>query len=759
MVNLFGLPPITWDSSSRVAAGNAFTLLADGQISQILLISPRKENAPMLGSRLSVSARFMMVLVIGFTFQACISVVSLLSLRESLLKARTAEVKHLLETAYSTVAFYHDQAAEGLMTDKQAQETAKDAVRAMRYDGSNYYFIWAMDGTGIAHGSHPEWEGHNALKPPDSTKWPVVSLMVAKLIQACQTPQKEGVAIYRIPKPGQTVPLDKIAYTRLFEPWGWSIGTGAYVDDIDATFRSRAWSMLSVSMVLISIASAVTFFVGKDLGSAMTRLTACVATVAEGELEVNVPEVDRRDEVGVMARALLVLRDNSREAVELRLDPLTALPTRKLLMDRLRQALAASARSGIYGGVLLIDMDKFKTVNDTHGHDMGDELLHMVAKRLTACVREADTVARLGGDEFVLLVVGAGIKEHEAVAAIEAVGEKVLAELGRPFYLGSLVHETSASVGMTVFRGDYFTAEELLKQADLAMYKSKEQGRNVCHFFDPVMEATVRERAALERELRNAIFEKQFELHFQAQVKGDGLVTGAEALIRWNHPLRGLVAPLTFIPLVEETGLIIPLGQWVLEDACLRLAAWAKRPETASLKLAVNVSTRQFQRPEFVDQLLAILDSTGADPHRLELELTESILVENVDEIISKMLALQSKGVGFVLDDFGTGYSSLSYLKRMPLDLLKVDRSFVRDILVNPNDAAIAKTVVALAHALGLEVLAEGVETAEQRDFLAALGCHSYQGYFFSKPLPLHRFEEFLSRSKKIESGSSVVAV
>lgn len=708
--------------------------------------------------RLSVSTRFMLVLAIGILFQACISFVSLVKLRQSMLSNRTAGVRHLVETAYSTVDFYHDQAAKGLMTDAEAREAARNAVRAMRYDGDNYFFIWTMDGVGVAHGSHPEWEGKNVLQSPEKENLPVVSYMVAQLIAVCKSENKEGSTFYKIPKPGQRTPVNKISYTRLYEPWGWSIGTGVYTDDIDARFRQETFSILRISSLLIAIASLLTFFLGRNLSRALSRLTAQVARVAKGDFEGEVPGTNRSDEVGVMARALLVLRDNSRDAVELRLDQLTGLPSRKLLMDRIKQAMAASVRSGCYGGVMLIDLDKFKTLNDTQGHDVGDQLLREVADRLSACVRDVDTVARLGGDEFVVVAVDVGKKEEEAAAMAETIGEKLLAALNQPFQLGSISHETSGSVGISLFKGNAASVDDLLKQADLAMYKSKDHGRNTCSFFDPYMEASVRERAALEADMRAALHRNQFQLYYQPQVgEGDSL-TGAEALLRWHHPLRGMVMPGDFIPLAEETGLILPLGQWVLEAACKQLALWAKRPETAGLKISVNVSSRQFQRPDFVELLLATLDQTGADPQRLDLELTESLMIENVDDIIAKMEAVQEHGVSFSLDDFGTGYSSLSYLKRMPLDKLKIDRSFVRDVLTDPNDAAIAKTIVALTFALGLGVIAEGVETAEQRDFLNEIGCHSFQGYFFSRPLALEGFEEFVRHTASLKNSSPVFA-
>ncbi len=459
-----------------------------------------------------------------------------------------------------------------------------------------------------------------------------------------------------------------------------------------------------------------------------------------------------RDAQGEVTNFVAVIRDiterkNAEEKInELSFfDQLTGLPNRVLLLDRLKQAIAASSRSGLYGALLLIDIDNFKTLNDTLGHDMGDKLLKQVAKRLMQCVREGDSAARLGGDEFVVVLTGISSNEEEAAAGIETVAEKILATFNQPYQIADISHLCTASVGVTLFKGDLVAIDDLMKQADLAMYQSKTAGRNTFCFFDPTLESAIKERAALEKDLRVAIQEKQFLLHYQAQMTG-GQLTGVEVLVRWQHPQRGMVAPLDFIPLAEETGLILPLGHWVLETACTQLAIWASRPKMAHLTVAVNVSAHQFRQHDFVNKVLAVLKNTGASPQRLKLELTESLLVSNVEELIEKMFALKAKGVGFSLDDFGTGFSSLSYLKRLPLDQLKIDQSFVRDVLSDPNDASIARTIIALAQGLGLGVIAEGVETADQRDFLASAGCHAYQGYFFSRPLPLEGFEEFVPK-------------
>jgi len=431
-------------------------------------------------------------------------------------------------------------------------------------------------------------------------------------------------------------------------------------------------------------------------------------------------------------------------------DPLTQLPNRRLLLDRLKQALMASMRSGSLGALLFIDLDHFKTLNDTLGHDKGDLLLQQVARRLTSCVREGDTVARFGGDEFVVILEGLGGHVDEAAAHCRAVGGKIFDVLNQPYVLDGHERRSSPSIGIALFDGRHNAVEELLKQADLAMYQAKTSGRNTLRFFDAAMQAVVTLRAALEADLREALLQQQFSLYYQPQVLGTGRVTGAEALLRWQHPLRGMVSPSEFIPLAEETDLIVPLGQWVLETACQQLVAWAQQPGTAGLSIAVNVSARQMQRDDFVDQVLVAVRRTGAQPQRLKLELTESLLVNDVETTIAKMDALKAEGVGFSLDDFGTGYSSLTYLKRLPLDQLKIDQGFIKDILEDPNDAAIAKMIIALAATLGLAVIAEGVEREEQRLFLARNGCDAYQGYLMSRPLPIAEFEAMLERSLRV---------
>jgi diguanylate cyclase (GGDEF)-like protein/PAS domain S-box-containing protein len=437
-------------------------------------------------------------------------------------------------------------------------------------------------------------------------------------------------------------------------------------------------------------------------------------------------------------------------------DQLTGLPNRRLLFNRLEKSLASRFRHKREGALLFIDLDSFKTLNDTLGHDTGDLLLQQVAKRITGCLREGDTVARIGGDEFVVMLEDLSETVQEAATQAEAVGEKILANLNAPYQLGSYTHRSTASIGITLFADDQEAVDDLLKRADLAMYQAKAAGRNTLRFFDPNMQAVVNARAALETGLREAVLKEEFLVYYQPQVDSSGRVFGAEALLRWQHPERGRVSPGEFIPLAEEIGLILPIGQWVLETVCDQLAAWAGHPETAHLSVAVNVSVRQLHQANFVDQVLAVLERSKVNPQRLKLELTESMLADDTEDIITKMTILKTKGVGFSLDDFGTGYSSLSYLKRMPLDQLKIDQSFVRDIHSDSNDAAIAKMIIVLAGSLGLTIIAEGVETEAQREFLLGAGCLNYQGYLFSHPLPIEDFLNFVKMTCARPEGDRV---
>ena len=425
-------------------------------------------------------------------------------------------------------------------------------------------------------------------------------------------------------------------------------------------------------------------------------------------------------------------------------DPLTQLPNRRLLLDRIGHALATSVRSSQCCALLFLDLDHFKIINDTLGYEVGELLLQQVATRLTDGLRESDTVARLGGDEFVVLLEG--LSEHgiEAAAQAKDVAKKIIFALNQPYQLGAHERHSTPSIGTTVFCGHEQTSAELLKQAEIAMYQAKAAGRNTLQFFDPAMQEAITVRADMENELRKAIEHNQFQLYYQIQLGHTGQALGAEALIRWQHPERGQVSPFNFIPLAEETGLILPIGQWVLDTACAQLKTWQQNPLTQDLVLAVNVSAKQFHQEEFVEQVKAALQRHEINPARLKLELTESMLVNNISDIISKMNALSKIGIGFSLDDFGTGYSSLQYLKKLPLNQLKIDQSFVRDIVTDASDRAIVRTIITMAHSLDINVIAEGVETEEQRQYLLDNGCTHYQGYLFSKPVPIDEFEALL---------------
>ncbi|WP_229258076.1 bifunctional diguanylate cyclase/phosphodiesterase [Duganella margarita] len=418
-------------------------------------------------------------------------------------------------------------------------------------------------------------------------------------------------------------------------------------------------------------------------------------------------------------------------------DGLTNLPNRRLLLDRLHHAIAKATRSSLHGAVLFVDLDNFKSLNDTLGHDMGDRLLEMVAFRLGEVTRETDTVARLGGDEFVILLEDLGQDQQQAMGNAAAVAGKVLDSLSRCYLLEGHEVRSTPSIGVVLFGAEHHTINDLLRQADMAMYEAKAAGRATFRFFDPHMQVALDASATLEADLRYALQRDELRLYYQPVVDTGGRVTGVEALLRWQHPQRGLIGPGEFIPQAEKSGLIVELGDWVLEAACRQLVCWATAADSAHLTMAVNVSARQFRQPAFVDQVLAVLERTGADPRLLKLELTESMLLADMDDVIAKMTTLKAHGVGFALDDFGTGYSSLSYLKLLPIDQLKIDRSFVHDMLHTRHASSIVRAIITLAYSMDLAVVAEGVETREQWSALEAFGCNAFQGYLFGRAVPL----------------------
>jgi len=458
------------------------------------------------------------------------------------------------------------------------------------------------------------------------------------------------------------------------------------------------------------------------------------------------------DDASQVLRYIATMRDiserKSREAVIEQFafyDALTGLPNRRLMKDRLHQALAVSARTGRAGALMFIDLDRFKTINDTLGHDVGDRLLQQVAQRLSRCVRQGDTVARLGGDEFVV-VLTADLSDvaETAVAQATAVAAKILAALRRPHEIGGRSYVCSGSLGLSLFSDHAFGVDELIQRADHAMYQAKAAGRNTLRLFDASTQARAVQRATIESELRHAIEKGLFVLHYQPVFSDDSRLLGAEALVRWDHPQHGLVAPESFIPIAEETGLIRALGRWVLEAACAQLAAWAADVDMAGLTVSVNVSATQLRDPGFVGLVLDVLERSGAPVSHLRLELTETAMLDSIDDCVLKMEQLHAHGVRFSLDDFGTGYASMTYLKRLPLDQLKIDGSFVSEMMNNPQDAAIARAVTHLGNSLGLTVIAEGVETPAQRACLIGFGCRAFQGHLFGRPQSAQALHELV---------------
>lgn len=518
-----------------------------------------------------------------------------------------------------------------------------------------------------------------------------------------------------------------------------------YADGVRRYERTR-----TVAFVVLAGAMGFMTWLGLMLTTSiiapLSQVIAIFRRIANGQYDSDI-RVEGRDEVSNVMRALGDMQTKLGES-EVAIhqlafyDPLTNLPNRRLLRDRLQQALCASARNQLNGAVLMIDLDHFKIINDTRGHAIGDRLLVEVAQRIQSNVRQADTVARLGGDEFIIALVDLSSNDVQAAIQAEIVGMQILTALSQPYVLENQTHHSSASMGVCLFRGQHVGIDDLLKRADIAMYQAKGDGRNTLSFYDPKIQASLESHSAWESELREAVALNQLRLYYQIQVDHLHGVLGAEVLLRWEHPREGLVMPDRFIPIAEASGLIVPIGEWVLKTACEQLQAWAISPAAEHFVLAVNVSARQFSQPDFVSRVTHTLAQTGVNPKKIKLELTESMVLHNVADTIDKMKQLHSLGVDFSMDDFGTGYSSLAHLTELPIQQLKIDRSFVRHIATNFNDAVIVQTIIGMAQNLGMTVIAEGVETEAQRVCLEKFGCPTYQGYLFGRPLPLLEFEK-----------------
>jgi diguanylate cyclase (GGDEF)-like protein/PAS domain S-box-containing protein len=488
----------------------------------------------------------------------------------------------------------------------------------------------------------------------------------------------------------------------------------------------------------------------KTIFNKRLELVAIRADGSEFPVEVTITSVDN---IGLPLVTGFIRDITERKQAEQEIrslaffDPLTGLPNRRLLQDRLEQALVSSGRSLQYGAVIFIDLDNFKALNDTRGHALGDLLLVEIARRLRECIRAEDTVARLGGDEFVVVLEDLSEDLSHSIAQAKQLAEKIQITVNQPYQLQEIEHHHTSSIGICLFQGVEISAQELLKRSDTAMYQAKSRGRNTFVFFDPQMQAALEKRSRIESEMRKALANNEFQIYYQPQVDEHAHVFGVELLIRWMQPEHGLVMPNDFIPLAEETGLIIPIGHWVLKQACEQIKSWQACPAKQHIMVSVNVSAVQFRQMGFVDEVVMLILEAGIPPSLLKLELTESTVLDNIDDTVRKMVALRAIGVRLSMDDFGTGYSSLAYLKQLPFTQVKIDKSFVRDIVDDTNDAAIVQAIVGISKSLGLNVIAEGVETKAQLDLLMQYGCYKFQGYYFAKPAPLYEFEQFFHKT------------
>lgn len=579
---------------------------------------------------------------------------------------------------------------------------------------------------------------------------------IAPLVQAMRTRSYDAVRLQSSNVERLFVPAHHAleSLTRLQFDMAYKVYQ-AGVDRFDSTRRNALVLLLLVIVTMCWLG----WVLNDSIVNPLQRVIATFKNISKGRYDTPI-DIHGRDEICAVMRELrdMQAKLGQDEAAIHKLafyDPLTQLPNRRLLRERLQQAMGVSARTLSYGAVLMIDLDNFKTINDTQGHDVGDQLLVEVAQRLQECVRQSDTVARLGGDEFVVMLVDLASDEKQAAWLAERIGEKILARIHAPCSINQRVIRSAGSMGMCLFLGDKTSIDDLFKRADISMYQAKASGRNSLKFFDPDIQAALEVRMTLESELHEALTGEQLRLFFQVQIGSDQQVMGAEVLLRWEHPRLGLVAPDKFIPIAEESGLIVPIGEWVLRKACEQLCVWSLHPVAQHFALSVNVSPRQFRQSDFVDMVRSLLTQTGVPPSRLKLELTESLVLHNVTDTVVKMRELNAMGLDFSMDDFGTGYSSLAHLTNLPIQQLKIDRSFVRNIMHSRNDAVIVQTIIGMASTLGVAVIAEGVETSEQRQCLEQFGCMAYQGFLYGRPVPLGDFEALVFSGEGIGAQGS----
>src|SRR5690606_30061051 len=524
----------------------------------------------------------------------------------------------------------------------------------------------------------------------------------------------------------------------------------------NALVNNALWQVLITGLLSLLLLFTVAFLVARRASTQILQIADALTTLSRSEQqEIPLPQIEAmqhgQGELAGIAGTLLKFRNAierqraaEQKAFELAFyDPVTGLPNRRLLAEHLEHALALGQKNNTWTALLLLDLDGFTTINDLHGHRLGDQLLVEVTGRFTAQLQDHGTLACLGGDQFVLLLDGLNGNSRDAALQARQLAKELAGCLQAPVQLQDITLYISASIGISMIQQPPELPEQPLQFAEAAMYQAKAEGRGNIRFHDAGIQQRLEERAFMELELRQAAERDELVLYYQPQVGNNDKVDGAEVLLRWQHPQRGLIPPMDFIPLAEETGLIIGIGQWVLEQACAQLAQWQQDPALAELSLAVNVSARQFSEAGFVAQVADILHATGANPHRLKLALTESTLLHNMEDTIARMQELQQLGVQFSLDDVGTAYASLQYLQRLPLDQFKMDRSFVQGLLSGDSDPAIVRAIIGMGQALHLEVIAEGVEERSQQQNLALLGCRHYQGYLFSAPVPLAHFKQW----------------
>lgn len=734
--------------------------------------------------------------------------------------------------------------------ESDLRKEALQQLRSVRFGNDGYVVVFDQKKNLLVSPSRIEHEG----KSPNQFTG-LEKKSIDKILQ--QAELGNGLVKYTWYRPSSNIPTEKLSYVANYKPWGWTLLTGVYLDDVDNLMETQRLAMekrvearfvigIVITIGVLFIATIFSWVFTRKMRFLIRRYQASLAQ-KNAELEENAkrlklsaavfesgseavmisdrenrivtvnqpftkitgysihevigkrPDVfssgyhdsefyrqmwetlkltgqwdgeiwNRRKDGSIFPEWLRIAtvkdmsgnienyiatfsdiseRKNAEEQIRhlAFYDPLTELPNRRLLMDRLQQALVHSEYANTHGAVLFLDLDNFKALNDTKGHDFGDLLLIEVAHRLKIHVRETDTVARLGGDEFVVMLEDLADDFALAVSEAEKMAKHLISVVQHEFNLQGYGYHCSCSIGASMFSGQHESIEELIKHADTAMYQAKAAGRNTARFFVPAMQAALESRLQLEAELRQGIQEGQLRVFYQVQMGLQQQVLGAEALVRWQHPERGMVSPAEFIPLAEETGLILPLGSWVLREACRQLAIWSHSPITAELQIAVNVSAKQFHQVSFVEEVRNLVTEFGFPPSRLKLELTESLLLDNIGDSIQHMQALRALGIQFSMDDFGTGYSSLTYIKRLPIDQLKIDQSFVRDLPADRDDEVIVQAIIAMAHSLRLEVIAEGVETEEQRAFLEAQGCYAFQGYLFGRPMPIEQLQTLLEKA------------